>query len=77
MQQMKKWVDAWKIAGRALDRIKCEELRAMDERASAEAFRSLLHSNFPAYEHPECLNGAGLVEQQRIFSKGHDRANRP
>jgi len=65
------WVANWKQAGVELDRIKCEELRTMDEATSAEIFNRLGMGWVDAWENPERPPGIGLVQQQMYFSKAH------
>ena len=70
-EQVRAWVANWKQAGVELDRIKCEELQAMDEAASAEIFNRLGMGWVDDWQNPECPPGHGLVLQQMYFSKAH------
>ncbi len=69
----------WKQAGVELDRIKCEELQAMDEEASAEIFNRLGMGWVDDWQNPEWPPGQGLVLQQSIsprrMAKRRSRGN--
>jgi len=68
-EKIKAWVGNWKVAGEELDRLKWEELRAMDELASARIFNHLTAGLPGEWEPPE--RECGLVPQQAFFSKAH------
>lgn len=69
----KRYVDIWKQTAVELDRIKCEELRAMTEAGAARVADMLCVPDENIWVRPEHANGAGLVEQQRLFSLLHGR----
>lgn len=76
-EKMKLWVDTWKVTGRELERIKQEELRAMDEAASAAVFQSLVREMPPEpWVNPQQRDSSGLVEQQYFFQKARRHADR-
>ena len=67
IEQGKRWVAAWRRAGPDLERIRREELRAIDPR---EAIR-LLCGPWDYRQDPRAPRpGSGLVEQQRWFAEG-------
>ena len=70
-EQIRAWVANWKQAGVELERIKCEELRAMDEAASAEIFNRLGIGWVDDWQDPGQSAGFGLVQQQAYFSGAH------
>ena len=76
-EQVRAWVANWNQAGVELDRIKCEELQAMDEEASAAIFNRLGMGWVDDWQKPECPPGQGLVVQQMYFSKAHGEAAKP
>jgi hypothetical protein len=62
----RKWVAAWQSAGPELERIRCEELRALDVQKAI----SLLCGDFDYTVPPRAPKPtSGLVEQQRWFMK--------
>ncbi|MFN2476303.1 MAG: hypothetical protein ABR526_08190 [Chthoniobacterales bacterium] len=69
---MRRWVDQWKnITGPAVERQKKEELRALTEADVVQRTKAVMNSRArPAKESLPFRNDSGLVEQQRIFSKG-------
>lgn len=70
-EKVRAWVANWKQAGVELDRIKCEDLQAMDEATSAEIFNRLGMGWVDDWQNPERPPGIGLVLQQMHFSKAH------
>lgn len=70
-ERIRAWIANWEQAGAELDRIKCGELRAMGEAASAEIFNRLGMGWVDGWQNPERQPGSGLVEQQAYFSKAH------
>lgn len=63
-----RWVDSWKRAGPALEQVRADEIRAADTVASMKLLDGMFtHAvlSLPARK------SSGLVEQQRIFSRGH------
>ena len=67
LEQHRRWVEQWRIAGPKLEEIRREELRNVDvARAIAilnDAYESARRTSLPRIT-------SGLVEQQRLFSKG-------
>ena len=66
----------WKETAAELDRIKCEELRAITEDQAAIYAEMLALPVGTAWAPPENLNGSGLVEQQRTFAKARAHKSR-
>jgi aryl carrier-like protein len=67
--QMKKWVETWKAAGLALDKIKTEELSQMSE----EDFQNKISLIFDGldvklYKQRAAIVDSGFVEMQKIFA---------
>jgi len=73
-EKIKAWVDNWKVTGQELDRLKWEELRAMDERDSCRIFNRLGSGWVDDWTPPD--QECGLVIQQALFSKAHDSQRR-
>jgi hypothetical protein len=71
LEQVRAWVANWKQTGVELDRIKGEELQAMDEEASAEIFNRLGMGWVDDWQNPERPPGIGLVLQQAYFARAH------
>lgn len=65
-EQIKKWVETWKRAGRALDEVKRRELRAYNYSKNQAMIDEMLQW---AVEHQKVRLTTGLVEQQRLFMK--------
>ena len=65
-EQIKKWVETWKYAGTALDKIKRRELRAYDYSKNQAMIDEMLQW---AVDHQKVRLTTGLVEQQRLFMK--------
>jgi hypothetical protein len=64
--QGRRWVSAWRSAGPALERIRREELRALD--AHAAIARLCGPANY--HEAPRAPQPtSGLVDQQRLFQQ--------
>jgi hypothetical protein len=62
----REWVDAWRLAGRDLDRIRQEELRRLDTYTAI----SWLCGPANYHEEPRAPKPtSGLVEQQRLFQR--------
>jgi hypothetical protein len=74
---MKRWVDQWKyVTGPELERIKKEELRAMTEEDAFDVARRLSsYESESIWIEPSRFDSAGLIEQQRLFSKLHPRTS--
>jgi hypothetical protein len=67
--QGKRWIEAWRIASAALEKIRREELRNLDgERAIAALCHDADYFQEPYAPKPT----SGLVEQQRLFMKWHE-----
>jgi hypothetical protein len=69
-KNIKKWVDAWKRAGKALKDIKRQELRSYNYQENKAVIDGMLQW---ACDHPKVRLGSGLVEQQKIFLKIRNR----
>lgn len=70
--KMRRWVEAWKVAGEELDRMKWDELRAMTE---DDAARMLDLQHWPTddlWRSPERESAEGMIEQQRMFLRLHE-----
>jgi hypothetical protein len=65
-EAIKKWVETWKTAASALDKIRRDELTAFDYEKNFEIIDSMLQY---ACDHAETRLTSGLVEQQRLFMK--------
>lgn len=65
-ENMKKWVQGWARAGKALEEIKRRELRAYNYNENREIVDGMLQW---ACDHREIRLSSGLVEQQRLFGK--------
>ena len=63
---MKRWVDAWRLAGPELQRIQDEELRAYSHEDNWLIIDGLLELG-AAHAVPREISG--LVEQQRLFQR--------
>ena len=64
IEQGREWVAAWKRAGPELERVRREELRALD---SYRAISLLMGPADYTVEPRAARPGSGLVEQQRLF----------
>lgn len=64
--QIKKWVETWKSAGPALEKIKREELRKFDYSKNLHIIDEMLQW---ACDHAKPRLTSGLVEQQMLFKK--------
>ena len=66
-----RWMQAWRAAGPALERVRREELRRLDGRRAIE----LLTGPADYRQEPrKARPSSGLVEQQRWFMKARYRA---
>ncbi len=70
-KKTKAWIANWKQTGEELDRLKWEELRAMDETSSALIFNKLGIGWVEPWTSPERKPGDGLIIQQDYFRKIH------
>lgn len=74
--RVKKQIGIWKETAAELDRIKCEALRALTEEESARVAERLCQPLEGSWFRPGHPDGSGLVEQQRLFRKAHERKPR-
>lgn len=65
-----RWVATWKIGGPELERIKRDELRALTDEDECDQAKALMASVGDFWIEPRRLDSFGLIEQQRIISKG-------
>ena len=65
-ENMKKWIEGWRKAAKALKEIKRRELRAYDYQENKAVIDGMLQW---ACDHPKARLGSGLVDQQRFFLK--------
>ncbi|HLC15110.1 MAG TPA: hypothetical protein VJL89_02650 [Thermodesulfovibrionia bacterium] len=72
-EAIKKWVETWKTAASALDKIRRDELMAFDYEKNFEIIDSMLQY---ACDHAETRLTSGLVEQQRLFMKLREKLNK-
>ena len=75
-EKTKAWVANWKQTGEELDRLKWEELRAMDESSSALIFNKLGAGWVEPWRSPEREASQGLIIQQDCFRKAHGTQRR-
>jgi hypothetical protein len=70
----KRWVETWKLAGEDLERIRRQELRALDNYRAIQ----LLCGDWDYTQPPRAARpSSGLVEQQRWFMQAADRERNP
>lgn len=73
-EKMKRWVETWKVAGPELERIKQEELRAMDAATARDLTAQALSLGDSWFAVKRDMDrGSGMAKQQAIFSKMHSR----
>ncbi len=66
----KRYVEIWKQTAVELDRIKCEELRAMTEAEGRQQAGEVMEMGGRwLATHPVVRHQSGLVEQQKFFAK--------
>jgi len=65
-QLIRRWVETWKEAGPALERLRTEEIRNSDTAAAIEQLSDAFESARRQWKPPAT---SGLVEQQRLFAK--------
>jgi hypothetical protein len=71
-EQVRKWVETWAEAGKALAAMKRAELEAMTDDDVRDHVRALFTGWYPP-QFSDCAD-SGLVAQQRWFAKAHRRA---
>lgn len=71
--QMKKWVDTWTKTGKALERIRREELAALSSRSSRRHAVDVLLDAVPR-RRPFSGRTCGLVIMQDYFQKMHKQS---
>lgn len=64
--ELRRWAEAWKLAGEVLEEEKRHRLARMDEAAAQRTIR-FLSSDEPLWFDAEAP--PGLVEQQRLFQR--------
>jgi hypothetical protein len=64
----------WKVVSAVLEEEKAAKLRALTEEQSAESFNELDCDLSLLWIPDEKKYSSGLVEQQRIFARGHKNA---
>lgn len=70
IEQGRRWVAAWRRAGEALERLRREELRSLD---GPKAIALLCHDADYFQEPYAPKPTSGLIEQQQLFMKAHNR----
>ncbi len=65
------YVENWRVAGEAIERLKIEKLRAMTELEAAEQFNATDCDPSLVWIPEHRARSSGLIEQQRIFAKAH------
>ena len=69
-EMLRQWVERWKVAGEALERIKRRERRGYDVERDFPAIDAMLQW---AYEHRRPRPTSGLIEQQRLFMQWREQ----
>jgi hypothetical protein len=64
-------IQKWRVAGPALDEIRRDELRHMTDADVAAAIRALSQAFWIALRNDPPSQTSGLVEQQKLFMRGH------
>lgn len=73
-ERMRQYLESWKVVSAEIDRLRIIDLQALSEEELAEQFNGL-DCDLSLYWIPEERRlSSGLVEQQRIFAKGHKHA---
>ncbi len=70
-EEIKRWVDIWQKAGSSLEEIKFNELRSANYYKKNQALLNEMLKY--AFEHRTVRLSSGLIEQQRIFMKYHQK----
>jgi hypothetical protein len=65
----------WKVVSEVMDKLKAAELQPLTDEQSAEWFNGLECDPSLIWIPDEKLYSSGLVEQQRIFARGHRNAS--
>ena len=73
-ERMRQYLENWKVVSEEIDRLTALELQALTEEESAEQFNGLDCDSSLYWIPEERRTSSGLVEQQRIFAKGHKHA---
>ena len=68
-------IASWNIYSEEMDKIKAAELQALTDEETAEWFNRLECDPELIWIPEEKRCSSGLVEQQRIFAKGHKHAS--
>lgn len=71
-EELKRWAETWKRAGRELERMRREELQRMTDEDVRRAISDLFSGAPPPDLESETTSG--LVEQQRLFAKLRESA---
>lgn len=70
-ENIKKWIETWQRAARALESVKLKELRSPDYyRRNLKLLNEMLKY---AFMHLTVRETSGLVEQQKLFMKYHQK----
>jgi len=64
-QDIRRFIDAWRVAGPFLERERAERLRAMSDDECRRVIERIFGGPVPAAVDRPC----GLIEQQRLFRK--------
>jgi hypothetical protein len=64
--KIRAWIEAWKVAGPEMERMRAEDIRRADTAEAIEIFSGMLPQVWKT--HPP-RPASGLVEQQEIFAK--------
>ena len=70
-EEIKRWVDIWQKADSSLEEIKFNELRSANYYKKNQALLNEMLKY--AFEHRTVRLSSGLIEQQRIFMKYHQK----
>lgn len=72
-EEQKAWMNQWRSAEMALRQVKREELRQMTEDDVLNTCNILLTDVVSFYRSPKTVKNSGLVEQQRVFARAHQK----
>jgi hypothetical protein len=73
-EEQRAWMAQWRLAAASLEQIKLEELRALSNEQALRDSDIVLGLAPDAYLRASACTDCGLVEQQRVFAKWHQRA---